>query len=115
EEADAIAINRLDELTPAALDELTGLVAIHCPGTPLLCVSAKTGEGFDALTHLLDQEGHFGRKVLDIDYDTYAAGEAELGWLNSSVHVSAAEPFALDDLLLEIVGRLQESLRGLDG
>jgi G3E family GTPase len=115
EEADAIAINRLDELAPEAVEELAGLVASHYPGTPVLRLSAKTGQGFDALTHLLEQEGHFGRKVLDIDYDTYAEGEAELGWLNSSVHVSAAEPFPLDDLLLEIVGRLQDALGNLGG
>ncbi len=34
-----------------------------------------------------------------------------MGWLNSSVHVSATQPFALDELLLDVVGRLQESLR----
>jgi hypothetical protein len=81
----------------------------------VLRVSAKTGQGFDALTELLDQEGDFGRKILNIDYDTYAEGEAELGWLNSSAHVSAAEPFALDQLLVEVVQRLQEALDRLGG
>src|SRR5947209_97141 len=93
EEADAIAINRIDEMTPAALEELAALLAENYPGTPLLRVSAKTGQGFEALTELLDQEGNFGRKILDIDYDTYAEGEAEMGWLNSSVHVSAERSF----------------------
>src|SRR5437762_10264660 len=88
EEADAIVINRIDEMTPAALEELAALLAENYPGTPVLRVSAKTGQGFEALTELLDQEGNFGRKILDIDYDTYAEGEAEMGWLNSSVHVS---------------------------
>jgi hypothetical protein len=92
-----------DELTAAELDELAALVSDRYSGTPALRVSARTGQGFDALTALLDQEGDFGRKILDIDYDTYAEGEAELGWLNSSVHVSTATPFALDDFLLEVV------------
>ncbi len=111
EEADAILINRADELTPSGAEELTNLVRAAYPGAPIGLVSAKTGHGFEALTELLDQEGNFGRKVLDIDYDTYAAGEAELGWLNRSVRIRAAAPFALDDLLLELVGGLQESLR----
>ena len=76
----------------------------------MLRVSAKTGQGFDAVTQLLDQQGAFGRKILDIDYDIYAAGEAELGWLNSSVHVKAAKPFTLDDLLLDVVRGLQATL-----
>src|SRR2546425_288265 len=74
EEADAILINRIDELKPDAVEELTGLVAEQYPGTTVLRVSAKTGAGFAALTELLDQEGQFGRKILDIDYDIYAEG-----------------------------------------
>jgi G3E family GTPase len=110
EEADAILINRIDELTPEGLKELIDLVEEQFPGTPVLRVSARTGAGFDALTELLDQQGDFGRKVLDIDYDTYAEGEAELGWLNSSMTITAAEPFALDDLLLDIVRDLSQRL-----
>lgn len=113
EEADAIAINRLDELSPPMLAELTSLLEARFPGTPILAVSAKTGEGFERLTTLLDQQGNFGRRVLDIDYDTYAEGEAEMGWLNSSIHVEADKPFALDSLLLDVVRRLRDSLAGV--
>src|SRR6516165_394324 len=67
EEADAVVINRIDELDSAALAELTELVRSAFPGTPLLQMSAKTGQGFEALTALLDQHGTFGRKILDID------------------------------------------------
>ena len=112
EEADAIAINRMDEMAPAAVEELAGLVQAAYPGTPILRLSAKTGQGFEALTQLLDQEGSFGRKILDIDYDTYAEGEAEMGWLNSSVHVVGDQPFALDELLRDIVAGLGLNLDG---
>jgi Ni2+-binding GTPase involved in maturation of urease and hydrogenase len=111
EEADAILVNRIDELTLAQIDELTNLVAAAYPGVPVLRVSARTGQGWDAVTELLDQHGSFGRKILDIDYDVYAEGEAELGWLNTNLRVQAAQPFALDDLLLQVVEGLQESLR----
>lgn len=110
EEADAILVNRVDELEPAKIDELAALVAENHPGIPLLRVSAKTGAGFDPLVELLDQNGDFGRRILDIDYDTYADGEAELGWLNSSLRVTADVEFALDDLLLEVVTELKQSL-----
>jgi Ni2+-binding GTPase involved in maturation of urease and hydrogenase len=110
EEADAVVLNRIDELSPATVAELTELVTAQYPGVPLLRVSAKTGQGFEALTELLDQQGQFGRRILDIDYDVYAEGEAELGWLNSSARVTAAAPFALDDFLLDIVGKLQGAL-----
>jgi G3E family GTPase len=110
EEADAILINRVDELAADELAELAQLVEQHHPGRPLLRISAKTGAGFDLLQETIDQEGDFGRRILDIDYDVYADGEAELGWLNASVHVTSPTPFALDDLLLDVVNTLRMSL-----
>lgn len=110
EEADAILVNRIDELDPQQVNELVALVEEHYPGVPILRVSARTGEGFDAMFELLGQEGDFGRRVLDIDYDIYAEGEAELGWLNASMKLTAPEKFSLDELLLEVVTRLKETL-----
>ncbi len=112
EEADAILLNRVDEMPPVEREGLAELVRREYPGVPVLPVSAKTGEGFAAYIQLLDQQGPFGRKILDIDYDVYAEGEAELGWLNGSVRVEAATLFALDELLLEVVTRLREALSG---
>lgn len=110
EEADAILVNRVDELAEREVEELARLVEQTYPGRPILKTSARTGAGFEALVALLDQQGEFGRRVLDIDYDIYAEGEAELGWLNASVHVAAERPFRLDDLLLDIVRRLSQEL-----
>jgi G3E family GTPase len=110
EEADAIVLNRIDELSAADLAETAALVSKRHPNTPLLRASAKTGQGFDALVELLDQDGAFGRKILNIDYDVYAEGEAEMGWLNASVQLEADQPFPIDDLLLDVVARLRESL-----
>ena len=107
EEADAIVLNRIDEMDPASVREVTDLVASKYPGTPVLRVSAKTGQGFDALTELLDQKGDFGRKILEIDYDVYAEGEAELGWLNGTARVTADKPFDLDALLMKVIASLR--------
>jgi len=113
EEADAILINRVDELAPAAAEELAALVGAQHPGVPVLRVSAKTGEGFKAVTALLDQDGFFGNKILEIDYDIYADGEAELGWLNSSAQATADRTFPLDQFLLDIVEDLRRQMQAL--
>lgn len=110
EEADAIVLNRIDELELEALTELQELVAEAFPQTPLLKMSARTGQGFDQLALFLDQQGAFGRKILDIDYDTYAEGEAELGWLNATFSVESATAVPLDALLLDVVRSLQGPL-----
>jgi len=109
-EADFVILNRLDELRPAEVDELAGLIATECPGVPVVRMSARTGAGVAALLELLDQQGNFGQRILELDYDVYAEGEAELGWLNSRLQVTAPAPFSLDDLSLNIVQRLQQSL-----
>ncbi|MFN0055169.1 MAG: GTP-binding protein [Planctomycetales bacterium] len=110
EEADFVIVNRLDELSPAELQELMNLLEQEFPGRPVLQMSAKTGEGFSGLCDFLDQRGNFGRRIMEVDYDIYAEGEAELGWLNANVRVTGSVPFPLDDLLLEIIRRLQAVL-----
>jgi len=110
EEADFIILNRIDELRAVEVEELASLIAANYPGIPVVRMSAKTGEGFDGVLEILAQQGPFGRRILDLDYDIYAEGEAELGWLNSSLRVTASTPFSLDALSMNIVQRLQQSL-----
>ncbi len=110
EEADAILINRIDELELQEIDELGKLIDQQYPDRPIIKMSARSGTGFETLLALLDEEGEFGRRVLDIDYDIYADGEAELGWLNASIRVVAATEFSMDNVLLDLVGRLARIL-----
>jgi len=120
EEADAIVINRIDELSSAQVDELARLVSAQYPGVPVLRLSAKTGQGFEALPELLDQNGAFGRKLLSIDYDAYAEGEAELGWVNFAAQVtprpeSSRRALDLDQLLLDLTNVLRVKLTAHGG
>ncbi len=110
EEADFLILNRIDELEAAQVDRLQELLEQAAPSTAVLRISAKTGEGFDALVEMLDQQGHFGQRILELDYDLYAEGEAELGWLNSSLRVLSDTAFPLDDVLVGILKRLKDKL-----
>ena len=110
EEADFIIVNRIDQLPADEIEELVGLIETRCPGVPVLRMSALTGAGFEGLLELLDQQGNFGRRVLELDYDIYAAGEAELGWLNASVRIKSSDSLELDALLLQLIGGLRDAL-----
>jgi G3E family GTPase len=114
EEADFLILNRIDELSADEANELAALLSEQYPGRPVLRMSAKTGAGFDALCEMLDQRGQFATRMMDVDYDIYAEGEAELGWLNSSMVVKSPQPFDLDTLLLDLVRRLRDSLQEID-
>ena len=85
-------------------------MASHYPDTPLVKISAKTGIGFAGLTEMLAQVGEFGRKILELDYDVYAEGEAELGWLNMSVKLRAESEIDLDQITLGIVQQIDDRL-----
>ena len=108
EEADFILINRIDELAPEKVSQLESLLAKRVSNRPILRISARTGEGFDDVISLLepDSMGISGNHILSIDYDRYAEGEAELGWLNCSAKVTADKAFSLDDLVLDITRRI---------
>jgi hypothetical protein len=105
-----VVINRVDELPPAEIAELQTLIEKEYPGRPVLRCSAKTGEGFAALTETLELRGQFGQRVMEVDYDIYAEGEAELGWLNSQVEIAADNEFELDALLMDLIHRLHARL-----
>lgn len=110
EEADFVVINRVDELPAADVAELQSLIEREYPGRPVLRCSAKTGEGFGALLETLELRGPFGKRMMDVDYDVYAEGEAELGWLNSQVVVESESGFELDALLMDLIRRLHGRL-----
>lgn len=114
EEADFLVINRADQLSAAEIAELKQLLERDYPGTPVLQCSAKTGGGFETVIEFLDQRGQFGKRLLELDYDVYAAGEAELGWLNSSLQITADQPFNLDQVLLDIISTLRRAFSQLD-
>ena len=109
EEADFVIVNRIDELTEFEVDELAGLIDADFPDRPMVRMSARTGLGFNALCEFLDQRGEFGKRLMDVDYDVYAEGEAELGWLNAQVALASSQPFDLDAFLLAIVNQLREA------
>ena len=94
EEADAILLNKTDLIPPDRLAELVAMLAEHFPGAQVRCISALTGRGVDEwLDAVLAATGHAhaGSKLLDIDYDIYAEGEAVLGWLNAAVRLRASD------------------------
>jgi Ni2+-binding GTPase involved in maturation of urease and hydrogenase len=89
EEADLIVLNKADRLAAGERAELAASLATRFPGKPLLTMSALSGEGVDAWLELVAENGPAGQHVVDVDYDTYSAGEAALGWLNAAVALHA--------------------------
>ena len=103
EEADAIVVNKIDKLTQAQQSELIKNVNEKFPDIPAISASVRDNTNMDQVIELFDQAPRKRSGMMDVDYETYAIGEAELGWFNCKIDASSDEKFSLDDLALNLV------------
>ncbi|MEQ8838148.1 MAG: GTP-binding protein, partial [Lacipirellulaceae bacterium] len=100
EEAELIVLNKIDKLDAPKREKLLQLLSQRFPEKPIVSLSAKEGHGFEDFLGHLEGTSSLDRPAMEIDYDIYAEGEAELGWLNATVKVtgkeSNASPWPLD-------------------
>lgn len=113
EEADLVVLNKADTLTPDELQRFRDRLDEQLPGKPLLAMSALTGQGVDQWLEYVSRDLPAGKKVVEVDYDEYAAGEAALGWLNAAVHLRSAEGTDWRAFCQRLMECLQGQLRAL--
>lgn len=92
-EADVIALNKIDMISAAQREDLLPRLAAEYPAATVIGYSATGG---DHLEELLDAWGAAPSNssvVLDVDYDRYAAAEAQLAWMNQDVTLRADDGF----------------------
>ena len=91
EESDIIAITKTDLLKKEELELLREKVKLHYPDSEVMSISAKTGEGIDNWLKAVLSKTKSGQKIIKVDYDRYAEGEAVLGWLNASILLEGSQ------------------------
>lgn len=94
EEADVIVVNKADLLDTSRRDALVAKLRVEVPKAAVVTMSARTGDNFSAWADRLTATDMPGGPAMEVDYDTYAEGEALLGWVNLTVTV--ASPVAFD-------------------
>jgi len=114
EEADIIVINKRDLLTPERLADLEDALHAEFPAARLFAVSARDGSGLEAWFDAIIGADMGDADAPSVDYDTYAEGEALLGWLNVTAHVTAAGAFDGNALLRSVASAIQHQLGGLE-
>ncbi len=103
EEADAIAINKIDKLSAEDQAMLLNSVKDRFEGVECFGMSARSGDGLQQLIEIMESTPKKRDKLMEVDYEIYAEGEAELGWLNCQVAASSDEKFELDTVVLSLV------------
>jgi Ni2+-binding GTPase involved in maturation of urease and hydrogenase len=87
EESDIILINKADQLSEEVLKTLKQRVATTYPSATVFTISALSGEGVDDWLNVVTTSNEAGKRIVDVDYDIYANGEAVLGWLNGTIRL----------------------------
>lgn len=85
EESDIILISKSDLLESDQLEFLKREVKRCYSNSIVLSISSKSGDGITEWIQAVSESTKIGNQIVEVDYDTYAEGEAVLGWLNASV------------------------------
>lgn len=114
EEADRIVVNKSDLLDVDSRQRLTALLQNEFPEAELSFLSSKTGDGVACWLTDAMRAGESGKQLLDIDYDTYAEGEAVLGWLNARFGLKAEEDRDWGNFSRGYLEAIQKHLKSAD-
>ncbi len=112
EEAEIVVLNKIDLLTAAQRAKLREQMFPYTK-KPLLEVSTQTGEGLDAwFTQLMTKTSAPG-KLMEVDYERYAAGEALMGWYNAALSLhTTRNPINGNKLLTQLAEEIMKDLEG---
>lgn len=108
EEANVIVINKMDLLSAEELAELKAALQHRYPRAQVIAMSARTNDGVtEWLRAITSAPTSF--HGMEVDYDTYADGEALLGWVNLTFQLEG-QAFDGNPLLLDLLGEIQQRL-----
>ncbi len=111
EEADVIVLNKVDLLPPEDVKELQNLLTQEFPGRTILTMSALSSEGVADWLDALSGDLPAGRTIAEVDYDTYAQGEAMLGWLNASIQLNSNREIIWSGFCREFLQEIQKRMQ----
>ena len=110
EEADIVVISKADLLSEQQIGELKHAITKEFPGKEIIAVSSRTGQNVDDwFAHIVDAR-QSARTAMQVDYLTYADGEALLGWLNCTVQVNSVKAFDANAFLAQLAAEIQKRL-----
>ena len=104
DEADVIAINKIDTIRVSERAALVTGLATAFPTARIVTYSARTGAGMTDLLGAISTDVAEPRRGFAVDYDRYAAAEAALAWTNQTFELRAATAFRTGDWARALLG-----------
>lgn len=108
EEAEIIVVHKSDLLDDSQRDRLLQALRSEFPRATVLAASSASGDNVDAWYEAILSNDLGSRPTMDVDYDTYAEGEALLGWFNGRGTLTSDVAFDGNALLLDLADRLNQ-------
>lgn len=109
-EADLIVLNKIDLLTPPEIEKRLALIRTLHPDTPVMTMSAKTGEGVPAVAeYLMTHEAAAEHREIGYGSEAFMAAERLLSWYNRRVFFEQREDKAVD--FNAVIGEVFEGIR----
>lgn len=112
DEADLVLLNKSDLLPPNQAEAVRDELARRLGGADVRCISARDGAGIDAWLDTILGQHPAGQRIVPVDYQVYADGEAELGWLNAGITLQADNGADWAGLSLGLMDELRSSMAG---
>ncbi|NUT46956.1 MAG: hypothetical protein HOV94_06470 [Saccharothrix sp.] len=106
DEADIIAVNKSDLLSPAETTRVRDQVQRRFPHAHVVTCSAATGDGLDELVSLWTTSSSSDHTPFTVDYQRYGAAEAELAWTNQTLTLRADASFTPADWVRHVLTAL---------
>jgi G3E family GTPase len=112
EEADLIVLNKADIISAKQAAEVIELLNREFPEIPISTISALKGDSVERwLDFVMSGKNTSGQRITEVDYDTYAEGEAVLGWLNASFQLHSKMPIDWKNFCHSYLGSMQGELK----
>jgi Ni2+-binding GTPase involved in maturation of urease and hydrogenase len=113
DEADILVLNKADLLPRQRLEETGALLKARYPQKTILYQNSLEEAGILQWLSVLEQFSlPAERKSLELDYDIYGAGEADLAWLDQTIEIHAGAGNAIQagiELANRIFGMIREA------
>lgn len=111
EEADIILLSKADLYTEADLNELRDYLKKSFKGTEVAVVSAREGQGLDAvLPIILAGEAEEVGALMELDYSVYGLAESFLGWFNATAAVENDSADEVKAFMTDFMERVKEEV-----
>jgi G3E family GTPase len=110
EEADIILVNKTDLLSQQKLTDLIDALEFEYDDARVVPISARSGQGLDTWLEAIESDSGRTTGAMPVDYETYAEGEALLGWTNAAVNIESDSEFDGNAFVLELATRLQRAI-----